>query len=104
MSNSTRGKPTVPLRCRKCGSTKIRVSRGQQMLRRTVRSEGVQRGHLHAQCRCMNLACKNEWWSMHPTAVTTSRELDKAEHDSRVVGPAPETGKKLRQTIAAVGG
>ena len=77
--------PTVPLRCRKCGYTKIRVTRTQQMLRRTFRRDTEQHPHLHVAVQCMN--CHREWWSAHETAIAIARELDAAEQDAKVIGP-----------------
>lgn len=83
--------PTVGLRCRKCGSRAVRVTRTQQMLRRTFRRDTGQSRHLHASCSCVH--CPNEWWSAHETALEVSKKLDKAGQESEVVySEAP--GKK----------
>ncbi len=82
--------PTVGLRCRKCGSTKVKVTRTQQMLRRTFRRAPEQRAYLHASVVCQNPHCGHEWWSAHETAIDVSRKLDEQNKDSEVVDSKKE--------------
>ena len=80
--------PTVSLRCRKCGGTRIRVSRVRQQLSRSFRrDQGVNRRHLHAAVAC--LSCKREWWSAHETALAVSERIDKAGKETEIVGVPP---------------
>ena len=83
--------PTVGLRCRKCGSRAVRVTRTQQMLRRTFRRDTGQAKHLHAAVNCVH--CRHEWWSAHEVALEVSKKLDKGGNESEVVY-SPLPGKK----------
>jgi len=92
MTTATRQPPRVPLRCRNCGSTTIRISRRQNMLRRTFRRDEGQKAHLHAGVTCEH--CKTEWWSAHAMALEVSRKLDAEDRESEVIGPFVTRGDK----------
>jgi hypothetical protein len=96
-ARSKRTSPTVSLRCSKCGGKRIRVSRTQQMLKRTFRRDSGQTLHLHAACHCVNASCRHEWWSAHETAIETSKDLDAKGQESRIVDSTHPSERSLAQ-------
>lgn len=59
---------TRRLKCRVCGSTSVKVTESQQMVKR----EGAKR--LAADVRCRS--CKHRWWSVLAVALAESRLAD----------------------------
>lgn len=75
--SSKKQSPTVPLRCSKCGGTRLKVVRSSQMLQRTFRRDrGTPSKHLHARVACLNPQCHHQWWSAHETALATFRAME----------------------------
>lgn len=95
-------KPTLPLRCRKCGSRRVRVSRTQNQLSRQFRRDDRPHKYLHAACHCPNPKCRHEWWSAHEDAVRVSKELDAKGQESRIVDsyPARKASEQTEQSEA----